>query len=66
MNELHILENGWYKIDFEAGIYPYICKDSIILPPEKYNQLSKDDINALISEKYNIWIDYINNLNSEN
>lgn len=55
-----VLENGWISDSFEKGVAPLTYSDAIILPPDQYNALTPDEIEALKDQRYQNWLAIIN------
>jgi hypothetical protein len=55
---MEILENGWFKFDFEKTDGTYTFRDAIHLPPD--HNLTDDEIEAMKQQRFDNWLSIIN------
>lgn len=55
---MEILENGWFKFDFEKTDGTYTFRDAIHLPPD--HNLTEDEIEAMKQQRFDNWLSHIN------
>ena len=55
---MEVLDNGWFKFDFEKTDGTYTFKDAIHLPPD--HNLTDDEIEAMKQQRFDNWLTIIN------
>jgi len=55
---MEILENGWFKFDFEKTDGTYTFRDAIHLPPD--HNLTDYEIEAMKQQRFDNWLSIIN------
>ena len=50
-----VLDNGWISDSFTIGESPPY-NDAIVMPPDQYNALTLDQIEAMKQERYDSWV----------
>ena len=59
-----VLDNGWISDSFTIGeSLPY--NDAIVMPPDQYNALTLDQIEAMKQDRYDKWIVMIKEASAE-
>ena len=59
-----ILDNGWISDSFTIGGPPSYT-DAIVMPPDQYNALTADQIEAMKQERYDRWVAMITEASAE-
>ena len=50
-----VMDNGWISDSFTIGGPPSYT-DAIVMPPDQYNALTADQIEAMKQERYDSWV----------
>jgi len=50
-----VLDNGWISDSFTIGESPSFT-DALVMPPNQYNALTTDQIEAMKQERYDSWV----------
>ena len=59
-----VLDNGWISDSFTIGESPSLT-DAIVMPPDQYNALTADQIEAMKQDRYDKWIVMIKEASAE-
>jgi len=59
-----VLDNGWISDSFTIGELPSFT-DALVMPPNQYNALTTDQIEAMKQERYDKWIAMIKEASAE-
>ena len=55
---MEILDNGWFKFDFEKTDGTYTFRDAIHLPPD--HKFTDEEIEAMKQQRFDNWLTHIN------
>jgi hypothetical protein len=59
-----VLDNGWISDSFTIGEWPSFT-DALVMPPDQYNALTADQIEAMKQDRYDKWIAIIKEASAE-
>ena len=59
-----VMDNGWISDSFTIGGPPSYT-DAIVMPPDQYNALTADQIEAMKQERYDKWVAMIAEASAE-
>jgi hypothetical protein len=59
-----VLDNGWISDSFTIGESPPY-NDAIVMPPDQYNALTFDQIEAMKQERYDSWVAMVKEASEE-
>jgi len=59
-----VLDNGWISDSFTIGESPSLT-DAIVMPPDQYNALTADQIEAMKQARYDKWVAMIKEASAE-
>lgn len=56
-----LLEDGWISDSFTLGKSPLLYSDALVMIKEEYDALTEEQIQNLKQQRYDNWINFINN-----
>ena len=59
-----VLDNGWISDSFTIGEWPSFT-DALVMPPDQYNALTLDQIEAMKQDRYDKWVAMIKEASEE-
>jgi hypothetical protein len=59
-----VLDNGWISDSFTIGESPSFT-DALVMPPDQYNALTLDQIEAMKQKRYDKWVAMIKEASEE-
>ena len=51
-----VIKNNRAIIEYERGVVPYLFRDVITMPVERYNNIAPEIIEQIKDQRYNNWI----------
>jgi hypothetical protein len=51
-----VIKNDRAIIEYERGVVPYLFRDVITMPVERYNSIAPEVIEQIKDQRYNNWI----------
>jgi len=59
-----VLDNGWISDSFTIGEWPSFT-DALVMPPDQYNALTFEQIEAMKQDRYDKWVAMIKEASEE-
>jgi len=51
-----VIKNNRAIIEYERGVVPYLFRDAITMPVERYNSIAPEVIEQIKDQRYNNWL----------